>query len=224
MNEKNIKKLKTKLLVAYFLLGVVMTSGVFIFWPQVERMAQAITGNYGKATGDTLDFGDWNNLDDDFVHRTGGATSAMQGDLDMATHRISGLEASDSNDDAVNKGEMDSAITTAIGAMPSPSIGNLSGDTLRMVCGQTGTTWVNDSAPNTVYQSIDLSSEGFTSTPTILTSIGGNNYHYKAIGGSNLYFATNNGFTVFVTHLDQAINSAIVQGWGWYLNWCAIGN
>lgn len=107
-----LRKLKLQLSVAYFLLGAVLASGVFFFWPQINGIAQALTGTYNKITGDQLTIADWNNLDNDFVAKSG---DTMGGDLNMGGHTVTNLPNPVNNTDATSKNYVDSAIDSSGG-------------------------------------------------------------------------------------------------------------
>ena len=77
--QKQIKKLTLRLWAGIFAVFIIIAVGVLMFTSvYYEQIAQALTGNYGKATGDLLTASDWNNLDNDFVAKSG---DAMTGSL-----------------------------------------------------------------------------------------------------------------------------------------------
>ena len=83
MHVKRSKKnlfLKIQLTSAIFILITTLISGFFIFGPNLTNIAKALTGNYSKATGQQLATTDWNNLDDDFVAKSG---DTMTGPLNL---------------------------------------------------------------------------------------------------------------------------------------------
>ena len=80
--KKQIKKLTLRLWAGIFAVFVIMAAGVLMFTSvYYEQIAQALTGNYGKATGDLLTASDWNNLASDFVDKSG---DTMSGDLTVS--------------------------------------------------------------------------------------------------------------------------------------------
>lgn len=217
-----LKKLKLQLSVAYFLLGAVLASGVFVFWPQINGIAQALTGTYNKITGDQLTIADWNNLDNDFVAKSG---DTMGGDLNMGGHTVTNLPNPTNSTDATNLASVNSAITAAIGAMPSPSIRNVSGATLKMVCGNTNpSAWQTYIDGRTVYVDVDTTVAGFSSNPFILSTLGGSGWHWKTYGATSIYDLTPTSFRVYVYNINSTMNAADALSWGWSLNWCAIGS
>jgi hypothetical protein len=65
--SQKIRNLELKLHALVFLLIVAIIGSAFVFLPNLKNVAQALTGNYNKATGESLNISDWNNLDDDFL-------------------------------------------------------------------------------------------------------------------------------------------------------------
>jgi hypothetical protein len=107
INETSLKKLKLKLAASIFLL-VLAIAAIFIFDAFSFRQAVlALTGNYSKITGDKLTLTDWNNLDDDFVAKSG---STMIGNLNMGNKSITSLAAPTNGTDAANKTYVDSKV------------------------------------------------------------------------------------------------------------------
>ncbi|KAJ3437283.1 hypothetical protein M0812_16441 [Anaeramoeba flamelloides] len=68
---------------------------------------------------------------------------------------------------------------------------------------------------------IDISSCNFSKIPTIVTNLGGNDYHCSTKGGTSVYEVTESSFYVVVYR--SGINPNKVNGWDWHLNWAAIG-
>ncbi|KAJ6232912.1 chup1-like protein [Anaeramoeba flamelloides] len=83
------------------------------------------------------------------------------------------------------------------------------------------TNWTVYSQNSHLKIAIDLSSCNFVTKPTILTSLGGTNYHCSTMGSSSVYYATKDGFYVLVTRSN--ISPTKVKEWKWHLNWVAIG-
>jgi len=114
----------SSLLFALILLNLFILNGLTF-----KQIAQAISSNYARATksgiapDNQLQLTDWNslitswnNLPADFVARTGGASSNMQGALDMGNNRITNLAGpGTSANDAANKGYVDTAVAGAGG-------------------------------------------------------------------------------------------------------------
>ena len=80
-----VKKLKIQLSAAIFLFFCMIIFGGF-FSPDFKNFALALSPNYSKTLpGATLNLTEWNNLDDDFVAKSG---STMTGVLDMGNNKI----------------------------------------------------------------------------------------------------------------------------------------
>ncbi len=100
MNKQKVKFLKWQLSAAFTLLAIILATGIFIFTPlSWQQVARALTGNYSKNTGDQLTVNDWNNLDDDFLDKSG---DTMSGDLNMDSHNISNVGAVSANSISAN--------------------------------------------------------------------------------------------------------------------------
>lgn len=107
-----VKRLKIKLGALAVLLTLLSLTAVLILSGLAAvRFALALSSNYSKAVGQQLTVAEWNNLPNDFVARTGGAASAIQGALDMANNQINNLAAPTGNADAVNKQYVDTAVS-----------------------------------------------------------------------------------------------------------------
>ncbi len=223
-----IKKVKIKLTAWFFLLFFLICGLFVITGLPLEQIALAITGNYTKSSGQQLTTIDWNKLPDDFVAKSG---DTMSGNLNMGTYGITNLRNPSLDSDAVNRGSMNSAISTALSA--GGQIKDVSGSSLKMVCGATvpgATAWQNYPGGAIVY--IDISAAGFTagSIPYIFTSLGGLGYQGYTRGATSIYtqdFSSplttlSSGFRVFVFN-----DSGQFEPWidyQWYINWCALGN
>lgn len=107
-----IKKLKFKL---FTLLGLLFFLIVFnmLFSGGFSNFAQALSPNYSKTLPATLDLSEWNNLDDDFVAKSG---DTMTGILDMGGNRITNLSNPTLDTDAANKAYVDSQIIAIAGS------------------------------------------------------------------------------------------------------------
>lgn len=222
---KNVKRKELKLFLLFFAL-ILFFSSFFVFFPiSWQSIANALSGNYSKNIGDSLGVSDWNNLDNDFVVKSG---DTMQGPLDMGNRQITNLATPVNSGDAVNKSTLD----TAIDGVVSGSIGikDASGD-LKVFCGRTppgATNWIQDA---TWYVDVDISAANFTegTHPYIFTSLGGYNRQWQSRGGSSI-FAQNpvtidnldDAFRIYITD-DSGANFATFLLKGWFINWCAFG-
>jgi hypothetical protein len=95
---------------------------------------------------------------------------------------------------------------------------------LRIVVGKTDaqkTPWVQYNTGG-IYVDIDTSSAGFSSTPYYFTSLGGHTNNWMAQGVTSIYLPTAKGFRIHINYRDLTVAQA--TGWGWYINWVAIGN
>lgn len=109
-----IRRLKIKLGAMAMLLALLSLTAVLILSGlATARLALAISGNYSKAAGQQLTSAEWNNLPNDFVARTGGALSAMQGVLDLGNNRVTNLAAPAANNDAATRQYVDTAVAGA---------------------------------------------------------------------------------------------------------------
>lgn len=214
MSIKKTKKLtflKFQLGSAILTLTVLLISGFFIFGPSLEQVARAVTGNYSKTTGDSLDITDWNNLDNDFVDKNG---DTMTGPLTLPADPTLDMQAA-------TKQYVDNNVG---GGVVVSDIKNTLGTELRMVCGET------TPADWTLYDidvlrvDINTSAAGFTATPSYFVSIYGTAGHWRTMGINSLYFSSPTGFTIFVFDLNSAdITPAQALTWGWYIKWCGVG-
>jgi len=97
-------------------------------------------------------------------------------------------------------------------------------ETCTKVCaGSTGrstTDWKYHSSSG-IYEVVDISDCGFTTIPTITTSIEGNTYnHYTARGTSSIYKATTTSFTIYVKHESW---TGKAEEYEWNVEWIAVG-
>jgi hypothetical protein len=231
--SKRIKFLKIQLATAVFALIVALVSGFFIFGPELTQFAKALTGDYSPAkTGVTS--ADWQNLDNDFVARSGGAASSMTGILDMGNQRITNVAAPTADTDAVNRGAMNTAITSALTG--SSDIKDTSGNNFKMVCGSTptgATAWqLYGPDPHSIYVDVTIPA-GFSSTPHYFSFLRGS-MSYVTVGTDQIYAPTTAGFTLHVVYLgvnnnyltpsSVFITPAQANTWQWTIYWCAIGS
>jgi hypothetical protein len=86
------------------------------------------------------------------------------------------------------------------------------------------TNWIQFEYGPGIYVDIDASSAGFSGTPQYITSLGGNNDHWRTTGATSIYNATNAGFRVYVRNVDDAnITPQYANQNGWHINWAAFG-
>lgn len=112
-----VKKLKIQLSAAIFVFFCIIIFGGF-FSPDFKNFALALSPNYSKTLpGATLNLTEWNNLDDDFVAKSG---DAMTGILNMSGNKIINLATPSAATDAANKSYVDAQIAL-IGASGSGS-------------------------------------------------------------------------------------------------------
>lgn len=107
-----IKSLKLKLSASLLFLFCFIVFSVF-FSGGFSNFAQALTGNYSKTLPATLDLSEWNNLDDDFVAKSG---DTMTGILDMGGNRITNLGAPLVDTDAASRAYVNAQIAAIAGS------------------------------------------------------------------------------------------------------------
>jgi hypothetical protein len=230
--KKRVNILRIQLTTAIFTLVIMLISGFFIFGPDLVKTAKALSANYGSLT--QLNLAQWQNLPNDFLARTGGATSAMQGDLDMGTtHKIINLAAPTIDTDAVTRGAMNTAITSAVAA--AGSIKDSLGNNMKMVCGETTAGATNWTQYDPVTVSVIINTNTGLSSPIYFTNLSGTSDHYRSVGTQSVYNPTSNNFTVYVSSLNQnstdgspalyhSISVATANANQWHIHWCAVGN
>lgn len=224
--RKNIFK-KEKVYSLLMLLGFIffLLSGV-----SIKNTVLALTGDYNRVvSGDNqIDTADWDNLDNDFVAKSG---DVMQGDLSMGGKKITNLIDPVNGGDAVNKNSLDNAIS-AIATAGSANIKNISGENLKMVCGTTpigSTVWLNGGA-NTITTTVDTSSAGFTDNNVIyFASLAGDMGMFSAVGQNAIYKPISGnyreGFRIYLINNDLSLYNAAsaTSPWNWHIRWCGIG-
>lgn len=232
MNKENyskIKSLKIQLYAAIFVLLLVIILGGVMFATNLSNVALALNpADYNKGgASPQLDVADWNQLDADFVARDGGV---VDGDLDMSTNRITNLANPLVNTDAANLQSVNSAITSALSTLPSGSITDTGGATLKMVCGSVPITFANTTNPfnRTLLVTIDTSAAGFTGIPTYLSSMDGLGNHYRLRGVNTIYNPQINSYQIYLIYYNHDVPSYMISvtdavTWGWTINWCGIG-
>lgn len=232
-NIKKIKKLKMQLTFTIFLLLIILVIGIFIFLPvSWKKIAIAVTGNYNRTSpvGDQLNMSDWNLLDEDFLDKQSSSGDTMAGPLNMSGNNITNLGNPSSDDEAVNQGTMNTAISNAISAIPDSvsDIKDTDGNELRMVCGVSPTGGWLDYGGNAVQTVVDTSSAGFINNDIkYIVSLSGSNAGVT-IGTDTLYNITNNSFELHISYAGwnfviPGITGADANSWNWQVHWCGIG-
>jgi hypothetical protein len=229
------KNLNTKILASVFLLFCIIILAVVFTVPSFNKFAEALSGNYSKTTGNQLTVTEWNNLPSDFLARSGGVSSAMQGDLDMGghgitnigsmgsdlnmgTHKITNLGTPTANNDAATKQYVDNY----------GGIKDVSGVQMKIVCGESSSAnWQNYADPDAVFTNVDTRVAGaavFTTAPMYFTSILCTSGCWRSNGAQAIYNASPTGFTVYVQDYNPEIMDRILaQSWNWRIRWCGIG-
>lgn len=194
-----------------------------------DKIAQAVTGDYSKSTGDSLDVTDWNNLPSDFLDKTANDTkegdlTMNSGNINMNGNAISNLTDPVNPTDAVNQQTMDNAINSALGSV---SIQDTSGNTLRMVCGVSPTGIWTDYG-NSVLAVVDTSAANFTSDDVeYYVNLSGSNAG-ATIGANTMYYADRDSFELHITYTAwdgsfPGITGSQANSWGWRAHWCGVG-
>ena len=99
-----------------------------------------------------------------------------------------------------------------------------SGTLLRTCAGRTpagSTNWIVYGSQ--IYVEVDMSGCKFSSTPYVVSSIGGTSSHWTSTGGSAPYSATATGFTIYVNQ-PGGVTPAQANGVNWHIEWIAVGN
>ena len=99
----------------------------------------------------------------------------------------------------------------------------------RVCSGTTGrgsTVWVYHSDIS-FYVDVDITGCGFTSVPTVTTSLEGSSHHWLALGTSSVYGTTNTNFRVYIHpnkhEGDVVFGNANVSPFKWNVEWVAVG-
>lgn len=72
-------------------------------------------------------------------------------------------------------------------------------------------------AANAIYTDVDTSDCGYTSTPLVFTSIGGDAGHYDIRGATSIYRASPTGFRVYLH--QSGITASEAEQLGWHVNY-----
>ncbi len=80
-----------------------------------------------------------------------------------------------------------------------------------------------------VYVEVNTSKCGFTSTPTYISSLGGNSWIWATTGGSTIYSPSANSFRIYIRILEESILEKTItpekaNAEGWHINWVAVEN
>lgn len=211
-------RVKIQLLSFSLLFCLVIISGLLL--PDLKNVAKALTGDYSKGVNGSLANSDWNNLDDDFVAKSG---STMTGALTLSGDPTTALQA-------VTKQYVDNIDNKVDDLITNPG-----GSPLKIVCGQTtpGTTAWQSYGTQGNALSLSVNTTGIGMTPLFyITSLAGTGFHYRTIGASSVY-KTATGFNVYITYLSETmpfslvlINPTIANSvtYQWHINWCAVGS
>jgi len=73
-----------------------------------------------------------------------------------------------------------------------------------------------------IYIKIDTSHCGFTLTPTYITSLNGDSWHWDTIGSSSIYFPTSMGFEIYLKSDSSGVNSQIANDKNWHIQWIGV--
>lgn len=235
--NQRIKKLETKLHALIFLLILVLAGGSFVFLPSLKNAAFALTGNYSKTDGDSLEISDWNNLKNDFLDKSG---DAMLGDLDMNGGKVQNIADASTAKEAVNVDVMNTAISNAVSGIGG-SVEDIGGNSAKFVCSYEYINAINtvqyDSI--TLHMTIDTSAAGLAGNVMYFTSISGDGSHYKLFGENAIYgitgpfanpvYPVTDGFDLYLKFYDYnnsnggVVSLADAMNWNWRVNWCGFG-
>ena len=92
---------------------------------------------------------------------------------------------------------------------------------VKVCAGSTGrstTTWT-DYFTNGVYEDVDISDCGFTTIPTVTTSIEGSSHHWTVKGSSSIYSVTTTSFRIYLHTTEQHL----ADDKQWNVEWIAVG-
>jgi len=215
---KKVKKLKIELTLSIFLLVAILISGFFIFSPiSIRQIAQAVGGDYDKATGDSLTaLSDWNQLEDDFLDKESTAGDSMAGPLTLPADPTNNLEAA-------TKQYVDNSIN------PIKDVSNLTGPNLKIVCG-TANNWYELPPPanpdDTFSLDVTIPAGEFSNTPRIFVQLSGTSQVLWALGAVYNAFPTSFSYAVwngnYFNELGVRTNLSDLTTWNWEISWCAV--
>lgn len=215
-----IKKLKLQLTTAIFSLIVLIISGFFVFSPvSLEKVALALSSNYSKPSGGSLDHDEWNNLPNDFVAKSGGADAVMTGPLTLPADPAQPMQAATKQ-----------YVDNSGGGGGGSDITDTSGTDFKMVCGVSSTGgWLNyGSGGYAVETTVDTSAANFVNNNVRYTvSLSGSNAGV-AMGTDTLYNISQSSFDLHLQYVGwggafPGITGAQANLWGWKVHWCGIG-
>ena len=92
--------------------------------------------------------------------------------------------------------------------------------------GRTSTDWVYFNENPGFYTDVDMEACGFVKIPTITTSLGGDGYHWRAIGSNAIFSATSKTFRVYLSTEVAGNNlqdESFAEEKGWHIGWMAVG-
>lgn len=120
------------------------------------------------------------------------------------------------------------ALSTRLGAIEGRLARDVAGNAQRICTGSTpigSTNWQVYSA-NGVMVSVDTSACNFTTRPTYVSSLVGENRHASTVGGSSPYATDATGKTKFDVYVFQNANvtPAEANTDKWHIEWVAFGN
>ena len=202
---------KNHFLVLSLIIFFSFSVSILIFSPvSFVNIAKALNpSDYNKLTGASLGVADWNRLDADFVIKSG---DTMQGAIDMANNQITNIPAPTTNDQAVNKGYVDAEIVNQVSSV----VTNTAGASIKMICGRTSPAdWAtHDNLMTDVTVPILFPAGSFSTVPEVMSSIYGDQQHWKTYGANSIYDLTATGFRIYIHSLGLPVDDTIAQSWG----------
>jgi len=158
---------------------------------------------------------------------TGSVRSLEQGMVDLNAETLSVID-----DEVANLATLISETNAKIDGMDMGKEGEVmivsgeqpAGDeTCMKVCagstGRTTTDWTYYSSTG-IYEDVDIGDCGFTTIPTVTTSIEGSGNHWTATGTSSIYDVTTSSFRIYLSHASQTGNAEQKK---WNVEWIAVG-
>jgi len=99
------------------------------------------------------------------------------------------------------------------------------GETCMKVCagttGRSTTDWTDYSSDG-LYEDVDISGCGFTTVPTVTTSLEGTSAHWNALGTSSIYSVTTTTFRIYI-QASYGIRNNGAESRKWNVEWIAVG-
>ena len=125
----------------------------------------------------------------------------------------------------IARGITAAAWITACPTATAPQRGSTT--SLKIAFGSTtpgSTNWQPYSGNTGIYVDVDTSAGKFATTPTYMTSIGGNSSHWATTGVTSIYTPSPTGFRVYVRWSDgSALTPAQANSFQWQVNWLGVG-